>query len=149
MKIASLRVGKQRSSPLSSSSILGILSPLFSFFILISFFVPLVGVRGQTQPPPTNPAPPPIRLENPISINDIAEFLKKLIDLAIMIGIPIAVLFIIYTGFLFVSAQGRPEKLRDARRALLAVVIGVAILLGAWVIATAIKGTIDAIRGGP
>lgn len=98
-----------------------------------------------------NPScPDPIKLVNPlVNINDIATFLRELINIAIMFGIPIAVFFIILSGFMFVTAQGNPAKLASARKALLAAVIGTAILLGAWVIATAIKGTIDAIRGGP
>ena len=127
---------------------------IFLFFLIASTNI----VQGQTQPPPTTSGQP-IVLCNPIGstpnapscsgtggISNIVDFLKKLIDIAIMLGIPVAVLFIIYSGFLFVTAQGNPAKLAAARKALLAAIIGTAILLAAWVIATAIKGTIDALR---
>ncbi len=66
----------------------------------------------------------------------------------VTIGTPIAILAIIYSGFLFVSAQGKPEKLKDARIALLWTIVGVAVLLGAQLLATVIKGTITNLGAG-
>jgi len=55
-------------------------------------------------------------------------------------------LAIIYTGFLFVEAQGSPEKITKAKKALTYTIIGAAILLGAFVIADAIGKTVDEIK---
>ena len=144
MKAASRRVGQLLMGPLVLYGLMFFVVFAASWMALPqSSFAQGCGGTGQ----PTCPISDPIKLENPINIDNIVDFLKKLIDIAIMIGIPIAVLFIIYAGFLFVTAQGNPVKLAAARKALLAAIIGTAILLGAWVIATAIKGTIDAIRG--
>jgi hypothetical protein len=51
-------------------------------------------------------------------------------------------LAIIYCGFLFVKAIGKPEEIKKAKDALLYTVIGAAILLGAWTIAQLISDTI-------
>ena len=63
-----------------------------------------------------------------------------------MIGVPIIALAIIYAGFLFVTAQGNSEKLTKAKKTLLYTLIGAALLLGAVVIAEAIKGTVNDIK---
>jgi hypothetical protein len=50
---------------------------------------------------------------------------------------------VIYTGFLFVSAKGNPQKLTAARGALTGVLIGALIILGAYAIAQAIQDTVN------
>jgi len=86
-------------------------------------------------------------LENPIGkITSFDVLIKSILNIVMTIGIPIAVLAIIYSGFLFVTAQGNPEKLESAKNALLWTVVGTAILLGSWVLATAISSTIGALR---
>lgn len=85
------------------------------------------------------------KITNPISYNNINDFIKAILQGAIKIGIPIIALAIIYSGFLFVSARGNSEKLSEAKNALLYTCIGAAILLGAWAIAQLISETILAL----
>lgn len=90
-----------------------------------------------------------VGIENPLrGINSISEFFRRLFDAAIMIGIPIAVFFIILSGFRFIAAQGNQEKLTDARRNFMYTVIGVAIFIGAWALSQLIAGTLRAIGVG-
>ena len=141
MKAPLRRVGQMLRHPLVVYGL------TFAVFVLLWAALPQISSAepcGTQQNPCPTPGEP-IKLDNPLDVENIVDFLKKLIDVAIMLGIPVAVLFIIYAGFLFVTAQGNPTKLAAARKALLAAIIGTAILLGAWVIATAIKGTIDEI----
>jgi hypothetical protein len=85
-------------------------------------------------------------IQNPLNgINSISEFFKRLFDAAIMIGIPIAVFFIILSGFRFIAAQGNQEKLTDARRNFMYTVIGIAIFIGAWALSQLIAGTLRSI----
>lgn len=88
------------------------------------------------------------KIDNPLGANltDIPSFVKKTIEIALQVGIPVLVLAIIYTGFLFVQAQGNPEKLKKAREALTNTLIGGALLLGAFVIAEAIGTTVEEIK---
>ena len=83
---------------------------------------------------------------NPTSIDNIQEFIVALINIVLLIGVPIVTLAIIYSGFLFVQASGNSEKLGTAKKALLYSVIGAALLLGAFVLAEAIKGTVDQLK---
>jgi len=85
------------------------------------------------------------KIKNPISYNNINDFIRAILQGAIKIGIPIIALAIIYSGFLFVSARGNSEKLSEAKNALLYTCIGAAILLGAWAIAQLISETILAL----
>ncbi len=86
-------------------------------------------------------------LENPIAYDSIPAVIRQLITIVFVIGIPLVALAIIYAGFLLVTAGGNQEKIKNGKKALLAAVIGGAILLGAWVIAEAIQGTVDQLRG--
>jgi len=87
-------------------------------------------------------------LESPLkNIGGIDTLVKVIIDKIILpIGASVAALFIIYAGFLYVKAQGDTTKLKEARAALTNALIGTAIILGAWVIAELISGTITALK---
>ncbi len=83
------------------------------------------------------------KIDNPLSgVNDIGSFIKKILDIVLTIGIPIVALFIIYSGFLFVTARGNSEKLSDAKKTLGYTLLGAAILLGSWIIAQALGETV-------
>lgn len=87
----------------------------------------------------------PITLDNPLGedVNSLSKFVEIILNKIVLpIGSVVVVLFIIYTGFLFVTARGNPEKIESAKRTLLWVVIGTAILLGSVVISAAIQGTL-------
>lgn len=66
----------------------------------------------------------------------------------IQIGIPIAVLFIVWAGFKFVLARGNAGKLDEARKNLMYTLIGIGIFLGAWLIATVIANTVNSLGAG-
>ncbi len=87
-------------------------------------------------------------LVNPLAggVDNLPDFIRKILNVVLTIGVPIVTLAIIYCGFLFVSARGDAKKLEAAKDALLYTVIGAAILFGAWVLAQALKETVDQIR---
>lgn len=80
---------------------------------------------------------------NPLGeTNTILLLLEKILSALVLIGIPVLVIFIVYAGFLFISAQGDPEKINKARSTLFWAVIGGAVLIGARVIATIVDKTV-------
>src|SRR5258706_3610084 len=92
-----------------------------------------------------NEAPP---LRNPLNgVDNLAQLSVKVLDAVVQIGAYVAVLFIIYSGLLFVLAQGNPAKLQSARQTFLYTIIGVAILLAAKAISLGIASTIQSIVG--
>ena len=102
-----------------------------SFVILAGLLIPAISFAQITNP-----------LKN---INDIKEFVAKILEYVVKIGGVIAVFAFIYVGYLFVSAKGDPKGLETAKSAFLNTVIGVALLLGAQLVATMIVDTITSL----
>lgn len=96
-----------------------------------------------------NLEPTPL-LQNPLGqlggsgadIDSLEDLIVRILEIIVQIGIPVIALFIIYSGFLFVAAQGNPQKLKQAKNTLLYTLIGAAVVLASTVIAKAISGTI-------
>lgn len=82
-------------------------------------------------------------IDNPTSSETLQDFIQKVLAIVVKIGIPIATIFIIWSGFLFLTAQGDEAQLTRAKKSFVWAVVGTGVLLGAWLLATAIKGTID------
>lgn len=95
-----------------------------------------------------------INLPNPFNCGGVSPctlfiLLRTIInDILLPIGGVLAVLSFIYSGFLYVTAQGKETKLQTAHRALLYTSVGTAVLLGSWVLANLICSTIGQL-GGP
>ncbi len=87
------------------------------------------------------------KINNPLKggIDSIPAFIEAILNIVLTVGVPIVVLAIIYSGFLFVKAQGNAEAISKAKKAFMYTLIGAALLLGSFVIANAIKGTVDEI----
>ena len=91
------------------------------------------------------------KVENPLgegNLETIPDFIKAIITIILTVGVPVVALAIIYTGFLFVAAQGNSEKITKAKKALVYTLIGAAILLGAFIVAEAIVKTVKDIGAG-
>ena len=114
------------------------------FVILSLFIVPGIIYAQGDVPAPCLPAAG--RICNPLgNTNTIPAFIKIILEGALKVGIPIIALAVIYCGFLFVAAQGNPEKLGKAKDALLYTLIGAGILLGSLAIAELISATIKSV----
>lgn len=80
-------------------------------------------------------------------IGGIDELVKAVIDKIVLpLGLSVAVIFIIYAGFLYVKAQGKPGEIANAHKALAWTLVGTAVLLGAWVLAGLVGGTIEQLK---
>lgn len=85
-------------------------------------------------------------LNNPLAgsgVNTLTDFVKRLLDILLTIGVPVIAVFIILAGFKFVTARGNPAEIAKAKDNLIYVMIGAAILLGAWVLANALGETVN------
>lgn len=94
----------------------------------------------------------PNKLYNPLGCNNgndtLDSLIVKILDTVLLIGVPILTVMIILTGFDFVMAQGNSDKLTKAKEKLLYTVIGGFVLLGAFVIAESVQGTVTDILSG-
>lgn len=85
-------------------------------------------------------------LENPLKYNSIAGLVEALLKALIAIAYPIIIFFVIYSGFLFISARGKPDELSRARRNFVYVAIGAVLILGAWILSTMISNTVSQLK---
>lgn len=85
-------------------------------------------------------------LQNPIQFGSLIEVLSAILDILVIFAVPIIIFFIIYAGFMYVTAQGNPAKITAATNALLYALIGGVIILGAEIIGGVIASTVDTIR---
>lgn len=91
------------------------------------------------------------QLHNPLAgggINSFCGLVKTLLNAMLTLGIPVAVLFLVWAGFLFIWARGNAEGLAMARRNLFYVVIGIGLFLGAWSLGQVIAATLSNVQGG-
>src|SRR3989338_8132912 len=126
------------------------LAPLL--FTLAIVFLPLVGIAAEMTntvgDPITNrisSSPTQTSLQNPLKVTNFCDLLKVVLQAILIIGMPVAVVFLVIVGFKFILAQGKPEAIGIAQKNLLRTVIGIAIFLGAWTIAKVIAATMAAL----
>lgn len=83
------------------------------------------------------------KLTSPISTPTFYDFVALVLDTAVNILMPFVVLAFIWSGFLFVRAQGNPEELKTAKSAIYWSIIGAFILMGAKGFAEIIGTTVS------
>ncbi len=107
---------------------------------------------GVNNPPESAPNTPPtskVVLKNPLgNITNISQLITRLVNIALNLALAIASLAILWSGFLFVKAQGKEKEITDARNRLQWTVIGLAVILGANVIVRIIEATIKSLSTG-
>jgi small-conductance mechanosensitive channel len=78
------------------------------------------------------------KLENPLGDKTFSELIDAIAVIVMKIGAVAAVIFIIWSGFLFITARGSEEQLKKAKATFTWTIIGTAVLLGASVITRAV-----------
>jgi hypothetical protein len=81
-------------------------------------------------------------ITNPAKAESIGEFVALILRAVMAIGIPIAIIFIVLAGFKFITAQGSPQALAEARSNFVYTVIGIAIFIGASALAELVMATL-------
>ncbi|MFA5023084.1 MAG: hypothetical protein WC385_00755 [Candidatus Paceibacterota bacterium] len=116
----------------------------FKFLIFISslLFIPVL-VWGQSAGPSTGPI-----IDNPLAVESLTELLAKVLEIVVQVGLVVIVFFIIFTGFKYVTAQGNTAEITKAHQALMATLIGSAIVLGSYAIAKALESTVNQLKTG-
>ncbi|MEK7635833.1 MAG: hypothetical protein AAB405_01955 [Patescibacteria group bacterium] len=66
---------------------------------------------------------------------DLLTLAEKVLDFALYyIAVPLVVIFIIYGGFVILTAGDKPERVSDGRKIITSAVIGLLIALLAWLL---------------
>lgn len=85
-------------------------------------------------------------ITNPLgSTKSLSQVIVNVVSVVQILLIMAAVLYILYAGFMFVTARGETAKIIKARNALLWGLVGVALVLGAQVITTTIKNSVQGV----
>lgn len=88
-----------------------------------------------------------VALKNPLNFSSIPEFIAGALKALALIALPIITLFLVISGFLFITAQGNQDKLQKAKLNFVYVVLGALLILGAWILSTLIAGTVNQLTG--
>ncbi len=106
--------------------------------------VPVESGAAETVPPATGGAES-VPLENPAKYKDVCELVGAILTIIAELAAVVGVIFIIWSGFLFVMAQGNVTKIEAAKRTFYTTIIGMAIILGASVITRIIFKTVQSV----
>lgn len=85
-------------------------------------------------------------LDNHLKVGNVQAALLAIIDILLVFALPLIIIYIMYAGYLFVTAQGNPAKVTEARSALLWAVVGGVIVLGAKIIFTIVDNTAKSLQ---
>ncbi len=125
---------------------------LISFILAFPMFFSIASFVFAAAPPAAPPPLPADMYSNPVTyagsfgtVDTVPKFLLALVDLVFLIAVPIIVICIIYSGFLFVTAGDSEPQIKKARTVFTWTVIGAGVLLAAKAISLAIQNTICAL----
>lgn len=122
---------------------------LYLATLILPTFVMAQSLSGDNTPPSMSGNNNFITLSNPLNgINSLCGLVQKLLQVILTIGLPVAVLFLVYAGFLFVKARGAPKELQKAKKNFSYVLLGILLFLGAWFLGKILQTTLNALSSG-
>lgn len=122
----------------------------YHLFVILFIIMPfLVGAQSRPVTPPTTGTTQStnisVNIPNPAEKagNSIPALITTLLNNVVMpIAAVAVVIWIVYAGFTFVTAQGKESKISEAKSRLLWSLIGAGILLGAAAISKVVENTV-------
>ena len=90
-----------------------------------------------------SPKAAPVELQNPLRITSLQELLVAILNIVIVLAIPVIVFFIIYSGFLYVTAKGNASQIEQATRSLTYAIVGGVLIIGAVAIAEIVENLVS------
>ncbi len=122
------------------------LKTIFIHLFVLSFFIVPAVIYAADDTPPVKTTTININLPNPLSdpkANSLIALITLLLNNVVMPVAAVAVvIWIIWAGFQYLLAQGKPEALKKAHSQLLWSLIGAGVLLGAAAISKVVETTI-------
>ncbi len=88
------------------------------------------------------------QIQNPIRFNSLEELITNIVNQVLTLAAIIAVAFIVYAGFLYITAQGDTKQIDKAKTALFGAVIGLVVIGLAYSIVAFVIGAVGGGEGG-
>lgn len=76
----------------------------------------------------------PIVPQNTGSLCGLLQLVQNIMDFLTTLAVPLAVVFVIYAGFRLLAAAGSETSIKAGKDAIKAVVIGLVIVFGSWLL---------------
>ena len=71
-----------------------------------------------------------LNIKNPLGgTNDINSLLKNIVGFLIVLAIPISMILVVYSGFLYITSAGNEDKIKTAQKTLIWALVGFAVVL--------------------
>ena len=83
-------------------------------------------------------------IKNPLATGTIQEFLEAILTVVMVLSVPVIIFFLIYAGFLYATARGNSDQIKQATQAFTYAIIGGLIVLGAMVLVGIIQNLVTA-----
>ena len=83
-------------------------------------------------------------IKNPINISSVGGLVGKFVEIFSYIAIIVAVLAIVWVGFQFILAQGKPDRMNELKTQLVWIIIGIAVIIGARIMVDIVINTLGA-----
>ncbi len=80
---------------------------------------------------------------------DLASLFKTIINYALGIAFFVAVIYLIYGGFLYITSAGNEESAEAGKKTVINAIIGIVIIIMSYVIITVVSNTVTGIANTP
>ncbi len=90
----------------------------------------------------------PAFIKNPLATDSIQEFLEAILTVVMILSVPVIIFFLIYAGFMYTTARGNSDQIKQATQAFTYAIIGGLIVLGALVLVGIIQNLVSAFGAG-
>ena len=87
-------------------------------------------------------------LWNPIGMDNVLMLANGVALIAAALGGAVAAIFVVYSGYLYISSSGDPQRMAQARGSLIGVAVGLTIIGGGFLIPTTISRFVIEPAGG-
>lgn len=84
-----------------------------------------------------------VHIKSHLNASTFEGLILDVLHVLIIIATPIIVLYIIYAGFMYVTARGNVQQTQQATRALMYAIIGGVLILGAVALAEIIENVVE------
>lgn len=118
----------------------------FPFFVALALLSIPAGAHAASF---FGPLVPTICQACPCGFNGVLEIIRNLMNLGISLAVVVATIIIAWAGFLYIASSTNPESRSKANKMLLSAVIGLMIVLSAWLIVDFVMKTLYGGQFGP